>query len=688
MSHSDIDWELVARNVLRSRLMDEVEEEKLVPNNETMYQFSAKGHELGQAVLGSLLTDQWDAVSAYYRSRPMLITLGLPLADALAAPMAKSGGYSNGRDIGVVCNMPGSDGPTVLPMAGDVGSQYTPAAGWAQALWYRSKVTDDAGLDRAISVVLGGDGSVATNGFWSALNIVSTLDLPYLFYIEDNRYGLSVPAELQTPGGNIAKNLYSYKNLRIYDGDGTDPKEVAGKMSEAVTRVREKRSPALIRMQVPRLCGHAIHDNQAYKSKEMIEQEWERDPVARLKSHLVENGWEEARWKALKKEVQEELDEAVEAARSRSEPDPEETKKHVFTEYDKEGNPEIQQQGGLYAEGVAFPDVVLEPERDGQRVNIVEAERRTLEYELEINDKVLVFGEDVGRKGGVHAVTQGLQRKFGEERVFDTSLSEEGIVGRAAGLAYAGLMPVAEIQFRKYADPATEQIHNCGTVRWRTANRFAAPMVLRMPGGFAKVGDPWHSLCNEVDFLHAVGWQLVFPSNAADAAGLLRSAMRSNNPTIFFEHRNLLDAKHARCPYPGDDYVVPLGEAELVEEGSDLTVVAWGAMVERCRKAAEEGGMEIDLIDLRSLMPWDRETVLQSLEKTNRCVIVHEDAMTAGFGSEISATLAHEGFKLLDAPIRRVAMPDIPVPFNPKLMNSVMPTKDRIQSVFKEVLEF
>lgn len=683
-----MEWETIVRNVLRSRLMDELEEEELVPNNETMYQFSAKGHELGQVVLGSHLSSDWDAASAYYRSRPLLISLGLSLADALAAPMAKAGSYSDGRDIGVVCNMPGIDGPTVLPMAGDVGSQYTPAAGWAQALFFRSTYLGEAEKDHSIAAVLGGDGSVATNGFWSALNIVTTLDLPYLFYIEDNRYGLSVPSEYQTPGGNVAKNLYSFKNLRIYDGDGSDPEQVADTMSKAVERVRTRRSPALVRLQVPRLCGHAFHDNQAYKDEDLIEKEWKRDPKQRLKEYLFERGWTDQRWNDIRAQVETELREALSKARSRPEPDPEKTRKYVFTEYTQEGRPILQQQGGIQVEGHEFPASGTRPDTEGQRVNIVEAERRTLEYEMQTNEKLLVFGEDVGKKGGVHAVTQGLQRTFGEQRVFDTSLSEEGIVGRALGMAYAGLLPVAEIQFRKYADPATEQIRNCGTVRWRTANDFAAPMVIRMPGGFAQVGDPWHSICNEVDFLHMIGWQLVFPSNAADAAGLLRSAMRSNDPTIFFEHRNLLDARHARRPYPGDHYVVPLGEAHRVREGSELTVVTWGTMVERCRNAAEEAGISVDLIDLRTLMPWDKETVTESLEKTNRCVIVHEDTMTAGFGAEICAELSDRGFTMLDAPIRRVAMPDVPVPFNPGLMEAVMPTRDRIKSVFKEVVQF
>jgi 2-oxoisovalerate dehydrogenase E1 component len=313
--------------------------------------------------------------------------------------------------------------------------------------------------------------------------------------------------------------------------------------------------------------------------------------------------------------------------------------------------------------------------------------RRTLEHELRTNPRVLVFGEDVGPKGGVHAATMGLQDMFGDKRVFDTSLSEEGIIGRAVGMAIAGLMPVAEIQFRKYADPATEQLNNCGTIRWRTANRFAAPIVVRLPGGFAKVGDPWHSVSGEVMWAHAIGWQMCFPSNAEDAVGLLRAALRSNNPTIFFEHRHLLDGPWARRPYPGDDYVLPMGKAKITQTGNTLTVVTWGAMVERCELAAKKVGESIEIIDLRTISPWDRETVLDSVSRTRRCLIVHEDGITSGFGAEVAAVVAEHSFFNLDAPITRLGIPDVPVPHNFGLMEAVVPGVDSIAKKMSEVIE-
>jgi 2-oxoisovalerate dehydrogenase E1 component len=344
----------------------------------------------------------------------------------------------------------------------------------------------------------------------------------------------------------------------------------------------------------------------------------------------------------------------------------------------------MQQVGGLWNTGYAPPPSTDVPAGSGQRINMVTAIRRVLDQELAANPRVLLFGEDVGPKGGVHAVTLGLQEKFGRERVFDTSLNEEGIVGRAVGMALAGLMPVPEIQFRKYAEPATEQIHDCGTMRWRTHNRFAAPMVLRVPGGFFKCGDPWHSMTNEVEFVHNPGWKVAVPSNAEDAVGLLRGSLRGNDPVIFFEHRAMLDAPSARRPYPGDDYMLPFGRARIVREGSDITIVTWGAMVERCEEAAEDSSAEI--IDLRTLMPWDREAVLASVKGTRRCLVVHEDLLTGGFGAEIAAVVAENCFFDLDAPVSRLAMPDIPSPHNPELMEWALPSAAKIRAKIRELI--
>lgn len=685
------DWRRIAYNVLVSRALDDVEEttnrnRATVPREHlVLYQFSARGHDVAQSILGSLLGHPHDAASAYYRCRPLLLSVGLGIEDALAAPLGRSGGFSDGRDIGVVCNLPNRDGTVVLPMVGDVGGQYTPAAGWAQALTYRRDVLGEAGCDGAIAVALGGEASVATNGFWSALTIATTLKLPVLFYIEDNGLGISVRSHMQTPGANIARNLASFGDLLVRDGDGTDPAQASALLAEVVGHVRAGHGPALVRLAVPRLSSHSGPDNQkGYRTDEEIAADTARDPLATLRRHLVPTLMSEADWGALEDEVARDVTAALAGARARPAPDAAGVKRFVYAEAAAPGD--ATAFGGLTAaerEALGGSDV---PAAEGPSVRFAEAVRRTLAHELAVNPKVLVFGEDVGAKGGVHLVTEGLQRRFGSERVFDTSLSEEGIVGRAVGMAVSGLMPVAEIQFRKYADPAAEQLNNCGTVRWRTANRFAAPIVVRMPGGFGKdVGDPWHSLSDEVRFVHAAGWQVVMPSNAADAVGLLRAAMRSANPTIFFEHRSLLMTSDGSSRYPGDHYVLPFGRANVLQEGTELTLVTWGALVHRCVDAVRQAGRSVTLIDLRTVAPWDRERVLESVHATGRCLIVHEDTVTAGFGAEIAATVAKEAFWFLDAPVERVAVDDVPMPYHPVLLDAVLPSAERIAEAIERL---
>jgi 2-oxoisovalerate dehydrogenase E1 component len=487
-----VDWRRVAHLVQLSRALDDVEETRLVPERKVLYQFSARGHELAQVLLGLNLTDAHDGVAVYYRSRPLMLALGVSLEDAAAGPLARSGGFSGGRDIGVVFNRPGLGAPTVLPACGGVGTQYTPCAGWAQAIRYRHETLGDPAYARSIAVVLGGDASTATNGFWSALNIATTLALPMLFYIEDNAFGISVPSTLQTPGGNIAANLRCFAGLEVLEGDGSDPRAAQELTQRAVAQVRAQRAPLLLRLTVPRLSGHSGQDTQAYKSAATLGAERARDPLAALHGLLVPQLLGEGEWLEIAATARREVESAVAGALARPGPDPQHLSRQVFWQ-GADGERELQQQGGLAADGYVFPPTSRTPQPEPTRINMLTAIRRTLDVELALNPRMLVFGEDVGPKGGVHGATLGLQDKYGVGRVFDTSLSEEGIIGRAVGMALAGLLPVAEIQFRKYAEPAAEQLNDLGTLRWRTRNRFAAPVVVRMPGGFFKCGDPWHS---------------------------------------------------------------------------------------------------------------------------------------------------------------------------------------------------
>jgi len=497
-------------------------------------------------------------------------------------------------------------------------------------------------------------------------------------YVEDNGYGISVTSDYQTPGRDIAANLESFSGLTIFNGDGTEPEEAARLVNEAIAHVRTKRTPALLRVTVPRLEGHSFQDTQSYKSAAEIESEWARDPLPRLKKFCAALQIGDDQWAEFERQAEWQVEAARAEAEARGVSPPEEVERHVFFDG------EMSIVGG--GAGLPLNGTTDEPKSEGQRINMVTAIRRVIDQELEANPKMLVFGEDVGPKGGVHAVTLGLQEKFGVERVFDTSLNEEGIVGRAVGMALAGLLPVPEIQFRKYAEPASEQIHDCGTMRWRTANRFSAPMVLRIPGGFFKCGDPWHSMTNEVEFVHNPGWKVAVPSNAEDAVGLLRMSLRGNDPVIFFEHRAMLDDSWARRPWPGDDYVLEFGKAKKTRQGDQITIVTWGAMVPRCEAAAE--GVSADVIDLRTLNPWDRDMVLASVRRTRRCLIVHEDLRTGGFGAEIAAVVADEAFLDLDAPVARVTMPDIPSPHHPKLMEWALPSVAQARAEIARLVGF
>lgn len=664
------DWERVTYLMHCSRAIDEIETLRLYPDKAIQTQFSAKGHELTQILLAMRLKQPGDAATVYYRSRPFLLASGLSIEDAFAATLTRAGGVSDGRDVGVVFNFPNRAGLTILPGQGGVGAQYTPAVGWAQALLYYHNHLKHEEHKNSIAVALGGDASTASNGFWAALNIVTTLRLPYLFFIEDNGYGISVPSHMQTPNGNIAENLRGFSGLKIADADVTQPDLAAATIREMVSLVRERRAPGLIRLKVPRLCGHSIQDSQAYKDSGQIETEQLNDPLNRLKSYLTPHYLSTTQWDHLAFLARTDVEDALERALARPLPDASRVQKHLYFEAPVTND----------AHHFEHPMLLRQIERTDtpKRVNMVTGIRMTLEHELNLNPRLIIFGEDVGAKGGIHTATLGLQKKYGPDRVFDTSLSEEGIIGRAVGLAYAGLKPVAEIQFRKYAEPAMEQLHDCGTVRWRTANRFSAPIVVRIPVGFGKSADLWHAESKEATWIRAMGWRVVFPSNAEDAVGLLRTVLRSKDPVIFCEHRGMLDAPWARRNYPGDDYVIPFGKARLLSQGRAMTIITWGAMVERCEQAIVAFGGDVDLLDLRTLAPWDKESVFESVQKTGHCLIVHEDNLTGGFGAEISASVSEHLFRALQAPVARLAFPDLPCPHDKGLFHNLLPNKETI----------
>ncbi len=662
-------WLRVARTVLTSRAIDRIEEQEMTPKGLVTYQFSARGHDLAQAILSEMITHPHDGATCYYRSRPFVLGQGLTAEEAFRGSLARSGGMTDGRDIGVVHLLRRRERGTVLPASGDVGAQYSPGAGWAQSVQYYAKTLSDKNYEGAISVALGGDGSTATNGFWAALNIATTLELPMLFFIEDNGFGISTVSDFQTPGKNIAKNLAAFTNLELFECKGYEPVDAEKNIRAAVEYVRTWQGPALIRLEVPRLSGHSFVDTQSYKSPELRKTEESHDPLPKLEAFLTKNLISATEWSVLVDEVESQVRGASDRALAAPIPDTSIVTKHVFS-------PEVQSS----EEGPRSS-------APGPRMNLQDAVRKVLEVELEANPKLLIFGEDVGAKGGVHGATVDLQIRYGADRVFDTSLSEEGIIGRSVGMAISGLKPVPEIQFRKYADPATEQINDCGTMRWRTLSKFSAPMVVRIPVGFGKkTGDPWHSVSGEAVFAHTIGWRIAYPSNTDDAVGLLRTALRGDDPTFFFEHRALLDTSQARSNYPGDEFTLPFGKARLHREGTRATVVTWGAMVDRAAQAAE--GLDVEILDMRTIVPWDKEAVLKSVKKTNRVLVLHEDNWTCGLGGEIAATISQEAFTCLDAPVERLATADCPVPYNTTLMDVVVPTVQRIREKLEQLVVF
>ncbi|MBL8097104.1 MAG: hypothetical protein JNL73_23200 [Anaerolineales bacterium] len=680
-----VDWRSVARIALLSRALDAFELETMLPLGQAKYQFSAGGHELGQAILSQWLDHAFDAGNVYYRCRPFLLGSGLTPVEALLATLGKPGSPTDGRDLSAVYNLPRRGRAVVLPNAADIGAQFCVAAGWAQAIRYRAEQLGEHDKADSVAVVYGGDGSVASAGFWAMLNLVTTLRLPVLIVIEDNGYAISTRGWRQTPGGDIAANLATFANLSIWDGDGTEPATVAPLLYAALAHVRSGAGPALAHLTVPRLCAHSGVDTAAYKTDEEKAAERLRDPLPKLQRYCIDRVMSADDWEALAVEVEAEVRAAYAEALARPAATPAYALRYAFAEPEA-----LQQQGGLRPEGVSLPAGSATPTAtEPRRITMVEAIRRTLDIELHVNPRLLVFGEDIAIKGGVHSVTAGLHADHGEARVFDTSLNEEAIIGRAVGLALAGLLPAPEIQYRKYMDACYESLNNVGALRWRSANRFAAPMVVRTSGGYRKVGDPWHSVTSETTFAHMTGWRVAVPSNVADAVGLLRGALRANDPTIFFEHRFCYDSPWSRGPYPGDDFVLPYGVARRVRAGERLTVVAWGAMVELCDQAVQALGLSeaIDLLDLRTLVPLDVDAILESVRRTGRCLIVHEDAEFAGFGAEIAALVADRAFFDLDAPIRRLAAPRVPVPFDPAQMTAVVPDAARIEAGLRQMLE-
>jgi 2-oxoisovalerate dehydrogenase E1 component len=682
------------RVMVTSRAVDD-KEIQLKQQNLAFFQISGAGHEGVLAAAARHLSAGKDWFFTYYRDRALAIALGVtPYEMFLGAVGAEAGLDSRGRQ------MPSHFGQRrfhLAPSSSPTGTQCLQAVGFAEAGRYiraMEKATERAEVagDEVVWVSLG-DGTTSEGEFWESLNTACNGRLPVLYVIEDNGYAISVPVDVQTPGGSISRLLTGFPNLAIYEVDGCDFLDSNRVMGEAVARVRSGEGPALVHAHVVRPYSHSLSDEERlYKPAAEREREAERDPIGRtaqlLRAHY---GVSQEELDRIGAEVKSEVNAAAERAVAQPQPDPASWADFIYS---------------TGADPTSARFASSPKSDDASPKTMVDLLNSALRDEMSRDERVVVFGEDVADasheaalgevkgKGGVFKVTHGLQRLYGSRRVFNSPLAEANIVGRAVGMALRGLKPVVEIQFLDYIWPAFMQIRDeLANIRWRSGGDWSAPVVVRVPtGGYLKGGGPYHSQSGEAMFTHIPGLRVVMPSNALDANGLLRTAIRCDDPVIFLEHKHLYRQTHNKAPYPGPDYTVPFGKAALVREGSDLTVITYGATVVRsvhaAKRLADTGGGEVEIIDLRSLAPYDWGAIEASVTKTGRALVVYEDSLSFGYGAEIAARIGDELFAYLDAPVRRVAGKDSFVAYAPTLEEVILPQVDRIMGAMRELLAF
>ena len=689
------------RTMFMSRRLDD-REVQLKRQHKIYFQISGAGHEGVLVAAGEVLKPGHDWFFPYYRDRALCLSLGItPYEMLLQSVGAKDDPASGGRQ------MPSHWGQArlnIVARSSTAGMQWLQAAGAAEAsLYYEGAPQALEQARRAplgehvrhyadeIVFVSGGEGMTSEGEFFEAINTASLKNLPVLFLIEDNEWAISVPVEVQTAGGSISRLLANFPGLLIAECDGTDPLESYDVLQRAASHCRERRGPALVHAHVTRPYSHSLSDDdRLYKCEAERMAESQRDPLPRFSLFMVREGvLDEKEIEELEADVDREIIAATDRALEAELPAKESIRCWVYS-------PDVDPASEEFAK---------EPQFAGEPKTMVDIISATLSDEMERDARIVVFGEDVADcsreenlplvkgKGGVFKATAGLQRRFGSRRVFNSPLAEANIVGRAIGMALRGLKPVPEIQFFDYIWPAMMQMRDeLILTRWRSAGAFSAPMVIRTAiGGYLTGGGIYHSQSGEVLFTHSPGMHVVMPSTALDLCGLLRTAIRCDDPVLFLEHKHLYRQPYNRSPYPGKDFTIPFGKARVVREGSDASIITYGALVHRAELAAaalERAGIALEIIDLRTLSPYDWEAIAQSVTKTSRAIVAYEDMRSWGYGAEIAARISEELFHDLDAPVRRVAAMDTFCAYQPKLENEILPQTEDIIATVQELCAF